>query len=98
LPSANINLLLIAKTQLHGHGRWFSPGTRTSSTTKTSRHDIGEILLEVALSTINQSTSINHNKIDEAEHRFNRETYSPSPTCHAVLMIGLYELLGNPTT
>ena len=37
------------------HGRWFSPGTPASSTTKTGRHDIAEILLKVALSTINQS-------------------------------------------
>jgi hypothetical protein len=32
-------------------GRWFSPGTKASSTTKTGRHDIAEILLKVALST-----------------------------------------------
>ena len=31
------------------HGRWFSPGTLVSSTTKTGRHDIVEILLKVAL-------------------------------------------------
>ena len=31
------------------HGRWFSPGTLASSTTKTGRHDIAEILLKVAL-------------------------------------------------
>jgi hypothetical protein len=31
------------------------PGTPASSTTKTGRHDIAEILLKVALSTINQS-------------------------------------------
>ena len=35
--------------QLLVHGRWFSPGTLTSSTTKTGRHDIAEILLKVAL-------------------------------------------------
>jgi hypothetical protein len=35
--------------QLHAHGRWFSPGTPASSTTKTGRHDIAEILLKVAL-------------------------------------------------
>jgi hypothetical protein len=29
-------------------------GTPASSTTKTDRHDIAEILLKVALSTINQ--------------------------------------------
>ena len=41
--------------QLLAHGRWFSPGTPASSTTKTGRHDIDEILLKVALNTINQS-------------------------------------------
>jgi len=30
-------------------GWWFSPGTPASSTTKTDRHDIAEILLKVAL-------------------------------------------------
>ena len=43
--------------QLLVHGRWFSPGTPASSTTKTGRHDIAEILLKVALNTKNQ---INH--------------------------------------
>jgi hypothetical protein len=38
--------------QLLAHGRWFSPGTPDSSTTKTGRHDIAEILLKVALNTI----------------------------------------------
>jgi hypothetical protein len=38
--------------QLLAHGRWFSPDTPTSSTTKTGRHDIAEILLKVALNTI----------------------------------------------
>jgi hypothetical protein len=44
--------------QLLAHGRWFSPGTPASSTTKTGRHDIAEILLKVALThqkSINQS-------------------------------------------
>jgi hypothetical protein len=35
--------------QLLAHGRWFSLGTSASSTTKTGRHDIAEILLKVAL-------------------------------------------------
>jgi hypothetical protein len=34
---------------LLAHGRWFSPGTPASSTTKTGHHDIAEILLKVAL-------------------------------------------------
>ena len=44
--------------QLLAHGRWFSPGTPVSSTTKTCRQDIAEILLKVALNTINQIKSI----------------------------------------
>ena len=38
--------------QLLAHGLWFSPGTPASSTTKTGHHDIAEILLKMALSTI----------------------------------------------
>jgi hypothetical protein len=40
--------------QLFAHGWWFFPGTPASSTTKTGRHDIAEILLKVAVSTNNQ--------------------------------------------
>ena len=35
-------------------GGWCSPGTPVSSTNKIPRHDIAEILLKVALNTINQ--------------------------------------------
>jgi len=35
-----------------GAGRWFSPGTPVSSTSKTDRHDMSEILLKMALNTI----------------------------------------------
>ena len=41
--------------QLLAHGRWFSPDTLASSTTKTI--DIAEILQKVVLNTINQSTN-----------------------------------------
>jgi hypothetical protein len=44
--------------QLLAHGRWFSPGTPASFITKTGRHDIAEILLKVALNTINQSINL----------------------------------------
>ncbi len=37
--------------QLLSQGRWLSPGTLASSTTKKGRHDIAEILLKVALNT-----------------------------------------------
>jgi hypothetical protein len=40
LVIAHITILLL---------RWFSPVTPASSTTKTGRHDIAEILLKVAL-------------------------------------------------
>jgi hypothetical protein len=43
--------------QLLAHGRWFSPGIPASTTTKTGRHHIAEILLKVALNTNNQSQS-----------------------------------------
>ena len=36
-------------------GRWFSQGTPVSSNNKTDEHDITDILLKVALSTINQA-------------------------------------------
>jgi hypothetical protein len=44
--------------QLLAHGRWFSPVTPTSSTTKTDRHDIADILLKVALNTKIKSKKI----------------------------------------
>jgi len=44
---------------LLAHGRWFFPGTPASSTNKTGRHDIAEILLKVALSTKINQKSIN---------------------------------------
>jgi hypothetical protein len=46
--------------QLLAHGRWFSLGTPASFTTKPGGHDIAEILLKVALSTINQIIKSNH--------------------------------------
>jgi len=55
-------------------GRRFSPGTPVSSTNKTDRHDIPEILLKVALNTINQTKpTINwkHN-IKTSKYRFRR--------------------------
>jgi hypothetical protein len=36
-------------------GQWFSPGTSVSSTNKTDRHNITEILLKVAFNTITLS-------------------------------------------
>ena len=52
--------------QFLAHGRWFSPGTPASSTTKTGRHDIAEILLKVALNIKNQSI----NRFTASEYPF----------------------------
>ena len=41
-------------------GWWFSPGPPVSSTNKTDRHDITEILLKVTLNTIKQKHKQNH--------------------------------------
>ena len=45
--------------QWRATGRWFSPDTPVSSTNKTDLHDIAEILLKVALNTINQTKQNN---------------------------------------
>ena len=52
LQKKRCNRLAVASDkvyQLLAHGRWFSPATPASSTTKTGRHDIAEILLKVVL-------------------------------------------------
>jgi hypothetical protein len=46
--------------QLLAHGRWFSPDTPASSTTKTGRHDIPGILLKVALNHQNSKIKSNY--------------------------------------
>jgi len=48
--------------QLLAHGRLFSPGTLASSTTKTGRHDIAEILLKVALNIKKSNQQMNRRK------------------------------------
>jgi hypothetical protein len=49
---AVLNYLKIGKVcQSLAADRWLSPGTPVSSTNKTDRHDITEILLKVALNT-----------------------------------------------
>jgi hypothetical protein len=48
--------------QLLAHGLLFSTGTLTSSTTKTVRHNIAEMLLKVVLNTKNQIKTNHQNK------------------------------------
>jgi hypothetical protein len=45
------------------HRRWFSLGTPASSTTKSGRHDIAEVLLKAALNTKNQSINQSTNQL-----------------------------------
>jgi hypothetical protein len=64
---------------LLAHGQWFSTGTPASSTTKTGRHDIAEILLKVALNTINQIKSDQKERPMSTKHskkkRVKKESY-----------------------
>jgi hypothetical protein len=61
-------------------GWWFSPDTRVSSTNKTDRYDITEILLKVALNTLNQNFDSNQNLsyVDEAIVKLGKVHCSPS--------------------
>ena len=53
-------LKLRIRTSFMARCTWrFSPGTLVSSTNKPDRHDITDILLKVALSTINQNIHYN---------------------------------------
>ena len=67
--------------QLLAHGLWFSPGTLASSTTKTGRHNIAEILLKVALSIKNQSklfvTKMRENLVYTYRNQDNSNNYNP---------------------
>ena len=42
-------LQVINFSSLLAHGRWFSPGIPASYTTKTGRHDITEVVLNMSL-------------------------------------------------
>ena len=67
--------------QLLAHGRWFSPGTPASSTTKTGRHDIAEILLKVALKHQKQK---NQQSLGEALKTMNTIKFGRDVTCRII--------------
>jgi hypothetical protein len=52
-PTQAIQHYVIKFVSDYSTGRWFSPGTPFSSTNKTDRHDITEILLKMVFNTIN---------------------------------------------
>ena len=55
--------------------RWFSTGSLVSSTSKADCHDIAEILLKVALNTINQ-TKPNLNSEENFSHSGGQHIFS----------------------
>jgi hypothetical protein len=65
--------------QLLAHGRWFSPGTPVSSTTKTGRHDIAEVLLKVALNTIYQSINLFNDNFQYFMYNYVYFSFSAKP-------------------
>jgi ABC-type oligopeptide transport system ATPase subunit len=58
--------------------RWYSLGIPVSSTNKTDRHDITEILLKVALNT----TKENKNKDKNKQQTNNKQTTLPLMICY----------------
>jgi nicotinic acid mononucleotide adenylyltransferase len=67
-------------------------------------HDIAEILLKLALNTKNQNyikgviRSLRKKDNTMTKRTINHLQNTTQARTHAVLVIGLYELLGNPTT
>ena len=51
-------------------GRWYSPGTPVSSLNKTDLHDIAEMLLKVALNTIEPNQIINRKTDSDSQINF----------------------------
>ena len=79
--------------QLHAHDRWFSPGIPASSTTKTGRHDIAEILLKMALK---HQKSINLIVLFRGERRQKLTiVWNPTVNVYKRAMIMVYLCLTN---
>jgi hypothetical protein len=56
-------------------GRWFSPGIAIFSNNKTDRHDITEILLKVALNTINSNTVVHLTLSESRTHNISGDRH-----------------------
>jgi hypothetical protein len=71
---------------LLAHGRWFSPGTPASSTTKTGRHDIAESGVKH-----NKSNQIKSNQIVvRNQHLFISFLFSYLLLCITTKMMGAF--------
>ena len=74
---------------LLAHGRWFSPGTSASSTTKTGRHDITEIWLKVVLNSKNQSIIYFESDICYRKRRRERFVSIKVRKCYTIIYMKL---------
>ena len=63
-------------------GLYFSPGSPLSSINKTDRHDITEILLKVALNTINLNPNLNTVSDKKFFENFNQSEHILDPGSH----------------
>ena len=84
-------------------GRWFSQDTPVSSTNKTDRHDITELLLKVALNTITIKTTTQFFKIPRttkyaAGREFSQDTpvSSTNKTDHHDITEILWSVINQP--
>jgi hypothetical protein len=73
--------------QLLGTGQWFSLYTPVSSTNKSDHHDITEILLKVALNTIN------HNNLSSFYELFNLKIVSAIWILYHTYLISHYNFI-----
>jgi hypothetical protein len=65
--------------QLLAHGRWLSPGTPASPTTKTGHHDIAEILLKEVLKH-QKSNQSNPSVVANPETHWAQDTWQRTKT------------------
>jgi hypothetical protein len=72
---------------LLAHGQWFSPSIPVSSSTTTGRHDITEILLKVALNTINQIKLNQITYFSSTQYDFLSLSFT-SWVCHDLMVVG----------
>ena len=63
-------VIMFVTCQWIATGRWFSPGHPVSPTNKTHQHDIAEILMKVALNTINQTHKHISSSFSEFKSRY----------------------------